>query len=195
MKGMGRAWPPSILPVQKVSLAGIFKVSISNLIKSVSVNFSGHLRVVQMLLKKGAILHRDHDGRTPLHLAAQNGHRDTMKLILNVHSHLLDQTDKDGVTERRIFKRKVRWPLTFIFRTLHFTWRVKKINPQPLTSSWRPTATWLTTTRDSVRLTLHFRINLLGWLSSWSLIRRGKIQKVNKGNFPLILRVPFQLIP
>jgi len=58
----------------------------------------GHLRVVQALLKKGAILHRDHDGRTPLHLSAQNGHRDTMKLILNVHSHLLDQTDKDGVS-------------------------------------------------------------------------------------------------
>jgi hypothetical protein len=62
-------------------------------------HFPGHLRVVQALLKKGAILHRDHDGRTPLHLSAKNGHRDTIKLIMNVHSHLLDQTDKDGVSE------------------------------------------------------------------------------------------------
>lgn len=59
---------------------------------------TGHVRVVQALIKKGALLHRDHNGNTPAHLAAKNGHRDTMKLILNVHSHLLDQTDKDGVS-------------------------------------------------------------------------------------------------
>lgn len=52
---------------------------------------------MQALLKKGAVLHRDHNGRTPLMVASMNGYRDTMKLILNVHSHLLDQTDKDGV--------------------------------------------------------------------------------------------------
>jgi transient receptor potential cation channel subfamily A protein 1 len=58
---------------------------------------SGHVRVVQALIKKGALLHRDHTGNTPLHYASARGHRETMKLILNVHSHLLDQTDKDGV--------------------------------------------------------------------------------------------------
>lgn len=57
----------------------------------------GHTRVVQLLLNRGALLHRDHNGRTPLHLAAMNGYTQTMELLLSVHSHLLDQCDKDGV--------------------------------------------------------------------------------------------------
>lgn len=58
-------------------------------------------------MKKGALLHRDHNGNTPAHLAAKNGHRETIKLILNVHSHLLDQTDKDGV--RSFVNRLGHW--------------------------------------------------------------------------------------
>src|SRR5699024_6631134 len=42
------------------------------------------------------LLHRDHKGRTPLHWAAIGGHVETIQQILLVHSHLLDQTDKDG---------------------------------------------------------------------------------------------------
>lgn len=58
----------------------------------------GHTRVVQLLLNRGALLHRDHNGRNPLHLAAMNGYTQTIELLLSVHSHLLDQTDKDGVS-------------------------------------------------------------------------------------------------
>lgn len=58
----------------------------------------GHTRVVQLLLNRGALLHRDHKGRNPLHLAAMNGYTQTIELLLSVHSHLLDQTDKDGVS-------------------------------------------------------------------------------------------------
>ncbi|XP_035709414.1 transient receptor potential cation channel subfamily A member 1 isoform X2 [Folsomia candida] len=61
-------------------------------------SFSGHVRVVQALIKKGALLHRDHSHSTILHGACAKGHRETIKLILNVHSQLLDQTDKDGNT-------------------------------------------------------------------------------------------------
>lgn len=58
----------------------------------------GHTRVVQLLLGKGALLHRDHQGRTPLHLAAEGGHLATLTAILTVHAHTLDQTDKEGVS-------------------------------------------------------------------------------------------------
>ncbi|XP_058054410.1 transient receptor potential cation channel subfamily A member 1 [Anopheles bellator] len=58
----------------------------------------GHTRVVQMLLNRGALLHRDHNGRNPLHLAAMSGYTQTVELLHSVHSHLLDQVDKDGNT-------------------------------------------------------------------------------------------------
>lgn len=58
----------------------------------------GHTRVVQLLLNRGALLHRDHFGRNPLHLAAMSGYRQTIELLYSVHTHLLDQIDKDGNT-------------------------------------------------------------------------------------------------
>ncbi|XP_058838842.1 transient receptor potential cation channel subfamily A member 1 isoform X3 [Topomyia yanbarensis] len=58
----------------------------------------GHSRVVQLLLNRGALLHRDHNGRNPLHLAAMSGYTQTIELLHSVHSHLLDQVDKDGNT-------------------------------------------------------------------------------------------------
>lgn len=54
--------------------------------------------MVQLLLNRGALLHRDHNGRNPLHLAAMNGYTQTIELLQSVHSHLLDQVDKDGVS-------------------------------------------------------------------------------------------------
>lgn len=59
----------------------------------------GHMRVVQLLLNRGALLHRDHNGRNPLHLAAMSGYTQTIELLHSVHSHLLDQVDKDGVRD------------------------------------------------------------------------------------------------
>lgn len=58
----------------------------------------GHTRVVQLLLNRGALLHRDHFGRNPLHLAAMSGYTQTIELLYSVHTHLLDQFDKDGNT-------------------------------------------------------------------------------------------------
>lgn len=59
----------------------------------------GHTRVVQLLLNRGALLHRDHMGRNPLQLAAMSGYAETIELLHSVHSHLLDQEDKDGVSK------------------------------------------------------------------------------------------------
>ncbi|CAH2035066.1 unnamed protein product, partial [Iphiclides podalirius] len=58
----------------------------------------GHTRVVQLLLNRGGLLHRDHHGRNPLHLAAMSGFTQTIELLHSIHSHLLDQIDKDGNT-------------------------------------------------------------------------------------------------
>ncbi|EDS35491.1 ANKTM1 [Culex quinquefasciatus] len=58
----------------------------------------GHTKIVQFLLNRGALLHRDHKGRNPLHLAAMSGYTQTIELLHSVHSHLLDQVDKDGNT-------------------------------------------------------------------------------------------------
>ncbi|XP_037070283.1 transient receptor potential cation channel subfamily A member 1-like [Pollicipes pollicipes] len=59
---------------------------------------NGHLRVVHLLIGKGALLNRDFEGLTPLHLAAREGYTRTMGLLLNTHSQLLDQKDKAGNT-------------------------------------------------------------------------------------------------
>ncbi|XP_025420508.1 transient receptor potential cation channel subfamily A member 1 isoform X3 [Sipha flava] len=58
----------------------------------------GHTKVVQLFLNRGALLHRDHKGRNPLHLAAMSGYTQTIELLHSVHSHLLDQCDKDKNT-------------------------------------------------------------------------------------------------
>lgn len=60
--------------------------------------------MVQLLLNRGALLHRDHNGRNPLHLAAMNGYTQTIELLHSVHSHLLDQADKDGVSSLFSYK-------------------------------------------------------------------------------------------
>lgn len=74
--------------------------------------WAGHVRVVQLLISKGALLHRDHQGRTPLHLAAAGGHTCTITAILSVHTHTLDQTDKDGVRQSCIYCFPFCDPLT-----------------------------------------------------------------------------------
>lgn len=58
---------------------------------------NGHTKVVQLLLVKGSLLQRDHRGRTPLHCAAARGYTKTMHQLVLVHSHLLDQCDREGV--------------------------------------------------------------------------------------------------
>lgn len=49
-------------------------------------------------------------GRNPLHLAARGNYTQTVELLHSVHSHLLDQVDKDGVSghfgDVLVFSRK-----------------------------------------------------------------------------------------
>jgi len=49
------------------------------------------------LVQKKFSIFRDYKGNSPLHLAAQGGFTNTMKILLNVHSSLLKAQNNDLV--------------------------------------------------------------------------------------------------
>ncbi|CAG5895906.1 unnamed protein product [Menidia menidia] len=65
----------------------------------------GHTKVVQLLLRKGALFHSDYKGWSCLHHAASEGYTQTMDILLSAHLKLLDKTDEDGNTALHIAAR------------------------------------------------------------------------------------------
>ncbi|XP_067434014.1 transient receptor potential cation channel subfamily A member 1b [Thunnus thynnus] len=65
----------------------------------------GHTKVVQLLLRKGALFHSDYKGWTCLHHAASEGYTQTMDILLSANLKLLDKTDEDGNTALHIAAR------------------------------------------------------------------------------------------
>ncbi|XP_032152220.1 transient receptor potential cation channel subfamily A member 1 [Sapajus apella] len=59
---------------------------------------NGHEKVVQLLLKKGALFLSDHNGWTALHHASVGGYTQTMKVILDTNLKCTDRLDDDGNT-------------------------------------------------------------------------------------------------
>ncbi|XP_029779461.1 transient receptor potential cation channel subfamily A member 1 [Suricata suricatta] len=59
---------------------------------------NGHDKVVQLLLKKGALFLSDHSGWTALHHASLGGYTQTMKVILDTNMKCTDQLDEEGNT-------------------------------------------------------------------------------------------------
>uniref|UniRef100_A0A8C9Z7J6 Transient receptor potential cation channel, subfamily A, member 1b n=1 Tax=Sander lucioperca TaxID=283035 RepID=A0A8C9Z7J6_SANLU len=66
----------------------------------------GHTKVVQLLLRKGALFHSDYKGWTCLHHAASAGYTQTMDILLSANLKLLDKTDEDGNTALHIAARE-----------------------------------------------------------------------------------------
>ncbi|XP_074477546.1 transient receptor potential cation channel subfamily A member 1b [Sebastes fasciatus] len=66
----------------------------------------GHTKVVQLLLRKGALFHSDYKGLTCLHHAASAGYTHTMDILLSANLKLLDKTDEDGNTALHIAARE-----------------------------------------------------------------------------------------
>lgn len=66
----------------------------------------GHTKVVQLLLRKGALFHCDYKGWTCLHHAASEGFTQTMDILLSAHIKLLDKADEDGNTALHIAARQ-----------------------------------------------------------------------------------------
>ncbi|KAM3860720.1 transient receptor potential cation channel subfamily A member 1b [Diretmus argenteus] len=58
----------------------------------------GHTKVVELLLRKGALFHSDYKGWTCLHHAASEGYTQTMNILLSSEVKLLDKQDDDGNT-------------------------------------------------------------------------------------------------
>uniref|UniRef100_A0A8C7YUE0 Transient receptor potential cation channel, subfamily A, member 1b n=1 Tax=Oryzias sinensis TaxID=183150 RepID=A0A8C7YUE0_9TELE len=65
----------------------------------------GHTKVVQLLLRKGALFHSDYKGWSCLHHAASEGYTQTMAILLSANLKLLDKTDEDGNTALHIAAR------------------------------------------------------------------------------------------
>ncbi|XP_017901108.1 PREDICTED: transient receptor potential cation channel subfamily A member 1-like [Capra hircus] len=59
---------------------------------------NGHDKVVQLLLKKGALFLSDHSGWTALHHASLGGYTQTMKVILDTNLKCTDRLDEEGNT-------------------------------------------------------------------------------------------------
>lgn len=66
----------------------------------------GHTKVVDLLLRKGALFHSDYKGWTCLHHAAAEGYTQTMEILLSANFKLLDKGDEDGNTALHIAARE-----------------------------------------------------------------------------------------
>uniref|UniRef100_A0A667ZTY5 Transient receptor potential cation channel, subfamily A, member 1b n=1 Tax=Myripristis murdjan TaxID=586833 RepID=A0A667ZTY5_9TELE len=66
----------------------------------------GHTKVVELLLRKGALFHCDYKGWSCLHHAASAGYTQTMNILLSANVKLLDKTDEDGNTALHIAARE-----------------------------------------------------------------------------------------
>ncbi|XP_070988658.1 transient receptor potential cation channel subfamily A member 1-like [Oncorhynchus clarkii lewisi] len=66
----------------------------------------GHIKVLELLLRKGALFHSDFKGWTCLHHAAAEGYTQTMIILLQSNIKLLDKTDEDMNTALHLAARE-----------------------------------------------------------------------------------------
>ncbi|XP_060058243.1 transient receptor potential cation channel subfamily A member 1 [Erinaceus europaeus] len=108
---------------------------------------NGHDKVVQLLLKKGALFLSDHNGWTALHHASMGGYTQTMKVILDTNLKCTDRLDEEGAVldlcmmpstdDKSCKDYYIEYNFTYLQCPLEFT---KKTNPaqdityEPLTT-------------------------------------------------------------
>nr|XP_039270319.1 transient receptor potential cation channel subfamily A member 1-like isoform X1 [Styela clava] len=59
---------------------------------------NGHTKIVELLLNKGAVCHRNIRGESVLHVTATNGYTRTIKILVHMNKTLLDHVDENGNT-------------------------------------------------------------------------------------------------
>ncbi|KAF7691743.1 transient receptor potential cation channel subfamily A member 1b [Silurus meridionalis] len=66
----------------------------------------GHIKVVDLLLRRGALFQSDYKGWSCLHHAAAEGYTQTMIILLAANIKLLDNTDEEGDTALHVAARE-----------------------------------------------------------------------------------------
>ncbi|XP_053467815.1 transient receptor potential cation channel subfamily A member 1b isoform X2 [Ictalurus furcatus] len=66
----------------------------------------GHVKVVDLLLRRGALFQSDYKGWSCLHHASAEGYTQTMTILLRANIKLLDNTDEDGNTALHLAARE-----------------------------------------------------------------------------------------
>ncbi|XP_060756563.1 transient receptor potential cation channel subfamily A member 1b [Neoarius graeffei] len=69
-------------------------------------SMGGHVKVVDLLLRTGALFQSDYKGRSCLHYAAAEGYTQTMTVLLAANIKLLDNRDEDGNTALHLAGRE-----------------------------------------------------------------------------------------
>ncbi|XP_048762327.2 transient receptor potential cation channel subfamily A member 1-like isoform X2 [Ostrea edulis] len=79
---------------------------------------NGHVKIINLLMQKGACLTRAHDDNSPIHMAAINGYTKCIRALLSVHANILDVKNKHGV---RQFPLDIwfMFPVSFCCETSH----------------------------------------------------------------------------
>ena len=70
----------------------------------------GHTEIVNFLLEKGANIHQDNAGETPLYWAARWGHTEIVKLLLDAGANI-NQADKYGQYFKLLTRQKVGYKI------------------------------------------------------------------------------------
>ncbi|RWS08098.1 transient receptor potential cation channel subfamily A member 1-like protein, partial [Dinothrombium tinctorium] len=92
----------------------------------------GYIKTVKLLLVKGALLQKDHKGRTPLHYAALNGFKEIVEQLILVHSHLLNQTDREGNTALHLAAISNKDNVASLLLTLECKLQTNNFNLSPI---------------------------------------------------------------
>ncbi|XP_062571452.1 transient receptor potential cation channel subfamily A member 1-like [Saccostrea cucullata] len=66
---------------------------------------NGHVKIINLLMQKGACVTRAHDDNSPIHMAAINGYTKCIRALLSVHANILDVKNKNGDTALHLASR------------------------------------------------------------------------------------------
>ncbi|GAB1600551.1 transient receptor potential cation channel subfamily A member 1-like isoform X3 [Argonauta hians] len=79
---------------------------------------NGHIKLVSLLLRKGAVIYKDTEGNTPLHLAAKNGYTHTTRLLLDIYPNILDSKNINRDTPLHVTSAEGHAPMVNLLLSL-----------------------------------------------------------------------------